>query len=228
MKTENKVLMAQARESLKGNWGKAIGVCLLSMAITMVVNIVPGIGPILVYFITGAFMFGTALFFLNLSRGKETSVDQLFDGFNHYVRTLGTYLLYILFVMLWTLLLIIPGIIAAYGYSQAFFILVDEPNLKPLEALRKSKKMMYGNKAKLFYLGLRFIGWMLLCVLTLGIGLIWLLPYMQASRAKFYEDVKKNFEASGSGSIVPETPVNTVQATITETSTVSETVTSTV
>lgn len=197
MKTENKLLMAQARESLRGNWGKSIGVVVLSMVISMVVQFIPLIGPIAVYFITGAFMFGTALFFLNLSRGKEVSVDQLFEGFNHYGRTLGTYLLYILFVFLWTLLLIIPGIIAAYAYSQAFYILVDEPNLKPLEALRKSKKMMEGNKVKLFYLGLRFIGWLLLCVPTFGIGLFWLMPYMQATSAKFYEDVKKNYKEDG-------------------------------
>lgn len=126
--------------------------------------------------------------------------------------------------MLWTLLLIIPGIIAAYSYSLVYYILVDEPNLKPLEALRKSKKMMYGNKAKLFYLGLRFIGWALLCVLTLGIGFIWLAPYIQATRAKFYEDVKKNFEAGSTGAmdttnIVEHTPT----ITTTETVTVSET-----
>lgn len=91
MKTENKVLMAQARETLKGNWGKAAGASLLSVVIVMVVQLIPVIGFLATYFITGAFMFGMAVFFLNLSRGKEASVNNIFDGFNHYGRTLGTY-----------------------------------------------------------------------------------------------------------------------------------------
>ncbi len=224
MKTENKVLMAQARETLKGNWGKAVGVCLLSMAVAMVLSFIPVIGQIAIYATYGAFMFGAALFFLNLSRGKEATVDQLFNGFNYLGKTLGTYLLCALFVMLWSLLLIVPGIIAAYSYSLVYYILVDEPNLKPLEALRKSKKMMYGNKAKLFYLGLRFIGWALLCVLTLGVGFIWLAPYMQTTLAKFYEDVKKNFEAGSTGSMdTTNTTETTPSVTTTETVTVSET-----
>ncbi|MGI9118075.1 MAG: DUF975 family protein [Minisyncoccia bacterium] len=196
MKTENKVLMAQAREILKDKWSKSIGIVFLSMAIVMAANFIPVIGWLLTYFISGAFLYGTAVYFLNLSRGKEVSIEQLFDGFNHYGRTLGAYLLQMLFIFLWTLLFIIPGIIAAYSYALVFYILVDEPNLKPLEALRKSKKMMDGNKAKLFYLGLRFLGWVLLCIPTFGIGFIWLAPYMQATLVKFYEDTKKNFESS--------------------------------
>ena len=61
-----------------------------------------------------------------------------------------------------------------------------------MDALRKSKEMMDGYKWKYFCLGLRFIGWALLCVLTLGIGILWLSPYVQVSYAKFYEDVKNN------------------------------------
>lgn len=224
MKTENKVLMASARETLKGNWGKAIGISVLSVVIAMVVQFIPVVGWLATYFISGAFMYGIAVFFLNLSRGKEISINNLFDGFNHYGRTLGTYLLFVLFIMLWSLLLIVPGIIAAYSYALVFYILVDEPNLKPLEALRKSKKMMDGNKAKLFYLGLRFIGWALLCVLTLGIGFIWLAPYIQMARAKFYEDVKKNFEAGSTGSVDTTNATETTPTvTTTETVTVSET-----
>jgi uncharacterized membrane protein len=91
------------------------------------------------------------------------------------------------------LLLIVPGIIAAISYSQTFYILADDPGMDAISAIDKSKKMMRGYKWKYFCLGLRFIGWALLCILTLGIGLFWLDTYMQTSFAKFYDDVKANY-----------------------------------
>jgi uncharacterized membrane protein len=99
-----------------------------------------------------------------------------------------------LFVFLWSLLLIIPGIIAALSYAMAFYILADdkEKTVKAMEAIDKSKVMMYGYNWKLFCLGLRFFLLSLLCILTLGIGFLWLMPYMQVSLAKFYDDVKAN------------------------------------
>jgi uncharacterized membrane protein len=98
----------------------------------------------------------------------------------------------ILFILLWTLLLIIPGIIAAISYSMTFYILADDNSIGAMDAIDKSKKMMDGYKWKCFCLGLRFLGWALLCILTLGIGFLWLMPYMQVSMAKFYDDVKAN------------------------------------
>ena len=88
-------------------------------------------------------------------------------------------------------MLIIPGIIAAYAYSMAFFIMADNPSVGALEAIRRSKAIMRGRKAKLFCLDLRFLGWGILCLLTLGIGFLWLVPYIQASHAHFYEDVRQ-------------------------------------
>jgi uncharacterized membrane protein len=70
--------------------------------------------------------------------------------------------------------------------------LADDNSIKAMEAIDKSKKMMDGYKWKYFCLGLRFLGWALLCILTLGIGFLWLMPYMQVSMAKFYDDVKAN------------------------------------
>ncbi|MFW6154574.1 MAG: DUF975 family protein [Planctomycetota bacterium] len=84
---------------------------------------------------------------------------------------------------------IIPGIVAAYAYSQAMYILADNPSIGCTEPLRRSKAMMRGNKGKLFCLGLRFIGWGLLCLLTLGIGYLWLMPYMSTSFAIFHNDL---------------------------------------
>ncbi len=95
--------------------------------------------------------------------------------------------------MLWTLLFIIPGIIAQIGYSQVWFILTEDDEISPNDALKKSKEMMYGYKMQYFLLGLSFIGWIILAILTCGIGLLWVLPYIQTSNAKFYEDLKANY-----------------------------------
>ena len=133
---------------------------------------------------------GAAIFSLSISRGKEGRLEQLFEGFNHFATALVTYLLLLLYVFLWMLLLIVPGIIAALGYSMTFYILADDPLIKPQDALKKSKSMMDGHKEKLFYLCLRFFLLAILCILTLGIGFLWLIPYVHVTMAKFYDDVK--------------------------------------
>ena len=92
-------------------------------------------------------------------------------------------------MILWLLLLIIPGIIAALRYSQTWYILSEDKNIGALEAINKSKEMMVGNKWKLFCLYFRFFGWFILCILTLGLGFIVLGPYMSVSFAKFHDDL---------------------------------------
>ncbi|MFA6257370.1 MAG: DUF975 family protein [Candidatus Paceibacterota bacterium] len=189
MATENVVLMKQARETLSDKWGLAVGITTIYMVITIVVGSPKDIGPVLQAIIEGPLQFGLAIFSLSLVRGKGVSISQLFEGFNDFIRILVAYLLMGLFVLLWALLLIVPGIIAALAYSQTFFILVDDKSISARDALRKSKSMMYGHKKKLFYLGLRFFGWFLLGVLSLGIGFLWILPYFYVTMAKFYEEV---------------------------------------
>ncbi len=199
MITANKDLMKQARERLEGNWGLPIGVSLVYSIILCVFNYTPsilGIPPfssLVILIIGGPLLLGLYRFYLAFSRGQDVSFNQLFEGFNYFSNALVAYLLMTIFVLLWLLLLIVPGIIMAIAYSQTFYILADDPTVKPMDALRKSQKMMYGYKWKYFCLGLRFIGWALLCVLTLGIGFIFLAPYVQLSFTKFYEDVKANY-----------------------------------
>lgn len=89
----------------------------------------------------------------------------------------------------WTLLLIIPGIIAGYRYSQAFYIMAENPGLGSGECIERSKAMMQGNKWKLFCLQLSFIGWFFLTLITLGIAGLWLSPYMAVAETFFYRDV---------------------------------------
>ena len=192
MKTENVILMQMARESLKGKWGLAIGTLIVYFLIATALQIIPVIGPIASLIISGPFALGLATFSLSISRDQDPKLEKIFQGFNNFGTALGAYLLMLLFILLWMLLLIIPGIIAAISYSMTFYILADDNSIGAMDAIDKSKKMMNGYKWKYFCLGLRFIGWALLCILTLGIGFLWLMPYMQVSMAKFYDDVKAN------------------------------------
>ncbi len=193
---ENVALMQKAKESLRGNWGVAIGTFLVYGLVIGVpagilnVGLFEGSGNIITLFIASPLALGIAIFSLALARNQEATFGQLFEGFQHYTKALITYLLVVIFVFLWTLLLIVPGIIASIAYSMTFYILADDKEIKPMEAIRKSKEMMYGYKWKLFRLSLRFILLSLLCILTLGIGFLWLMPYMYVTLAHFYEDVK--------------------------------------
>ena len=102
-----------------------------------------------------------------------------------------------IFVFLWSLLLVIPGIIKLFSYSMTKYILEDYPELSASEAIDRSRAMMRGHKFDLFWLYLSFIGWALLCVLTAGIGYLWLVPYMETAEAAFYEDVKADYALHG-------------------------------
>lgn len=189
MATENSILRQMAGKSLEGKWGLAIGTFLIYSLITCSFGAMQQWG-IIALLIAGPLMLGAAIFSLAISRGKEARLEQIFEGFKYYSKALVTYLLMMLYIILWMLLLIIPGIIAALSYSMSFYILADDPSLTPQQAMDKSKAMMNGYKAKLFYLFLWFFLLALLCVLTLGIGFLWLVPYINITIAKFYDDIK--------------------------------------
>ena len=192
MKTENSMIMKQARDALKGKWGLTIGTFVVYFLISMAVGSIPKVGPLISCLIAGPLTLGMAIFSLSLSRNQNPKLDQIFLGFKRFGTSLAAYLLIILFVILWSLLLIVPGIIASLSYSMTFFILVDDSSVGARDAIRKSKKMMYGNKWKFFCLELRFLGWVILAMLTLGIGFLWLVPYVKISMAKFYDDIKNH------------------------------------
>ena len=115
---------------------------------------------------------------------------------NYWHKVWGMFLMNV-FIFLWMLLLIIPGIVKIFSYSMTPFILEEHPELSANEAIDHSRAMMKGHKFDLFWLILSFIGWMILCLFTLGIGYLWLIPYMQTSIADFYEDVKADYEVNG-------------------------------
>lgn len=187
---ENVALMKMARESLKGKWGLAIGTFVIYSLLAGVGGSTGIPGSILSLVIGGPFALGAAIFSLSISRGKEATLEQIFYGFNRFTTALIAYLLVVGLVLLWSLLLIVPGIIAGLSYSMTFYIIADDPAIEAEDALRKSKQMMDGYKLKLFYLCLRFFLLGLLCILTLGIGFFWLVPFIHVTMVKFYDDVK--------------------------------------
>lgn len=127
-------------------------------------------------------------------RGEEKMTASMFRiGFGNVIRNSFGMLLMQIFIFLWCLLLLIPGIIKSFSYALTPYILADSPELTPNQAINLSSKMMKGHRFDLFWLMLSFIGWMFLGVLTLGIGYFWLMPYMYVSIGAFYEDVKKEY-----------------------------------
>jgi uncharacterized membrane protein len=189
--TANRDLMTLARKQLKGMWGLGVGVTIITYAISIGLSLIPKVGGIINYIITGPFAIGIAMFYLTVTRKQhEPRVGQIFEGFNYFGSGFVAFLLMTIFIILWALLLIIPGIIACLSYSMTYFILAENPQTRGLDAIHKSKEMMKGHRWKLFCLGLRFIGWVILGLLSLGIGFLWITPYFLTSCANFYKDIK--------------------------------------
>lgn len=188
-------LRAAARVTLSDNW-------LMSALMTLVYCLIFGACGAdkwlsVVQILLLPLSFGFSVAFLRLYRRVEiTDIEfgWLFDGFKNYGRILGTYLLVCVYIFLWTLLLIVPGIIKWYSYAMVPYILEDNPDLKYNKAIERSMEMMNGHKADLFYLHITFLGWGLLCLLTLGWGFLWLTPYTATAQAIFYEDLKAEEE----------------------------------
>ena len=138
---------------------------------------------------------GLIAYFYNVVLGKELSYKCLFVGFTNGIefalRLFFTLFFTIIFIVAWSLLLIVPGIMKAYSYGVVPYVFLDNPEISPLEAIKKSKEMMYGHRWELFILELRFIPWFLLGIITLGIGFIWIVPYFMTAYSEFYIQLKE-------------------------------------
>ena len=216
----NSELRAQARERLEGKWGTFVLMTFLMLVIQTILQIPGYIGSLLEILspenVLASLSFSNisnilSLLALPLSWGltvsllrnhREESVDleNLFDGFRggRYTRVFCALFLVNLFTFLWALLLIIPGIMKAFSYALTPYIIMDEPELTARQAITRSCEIMQGRRWKLFCLYLSFIGWGILSLLTFGIGILWLVPYMNASIAAFYEDARAEYEAENS------------------------------
>lgn len=199
MRRTNAEIRKTARTALDGQWGKGI---LAYVVYLLVVAPVPSIASFLypedmgIQAISSLWallciplIWGFRVFFLRVIRNEQPSLGGLFGGYKDFVRIFVTVLLQGVFIALWSLLFIVPGIIKALSYSMTSYILHDHPDLKYNGAINESMRLMRGCKMKLFVLFLSFIGWSLLCLLTLGLGFFLLIPYIQTSLAAFYQDL---------------------------------------
>jgi uncharacterized membrane protein len=150
------------------------------------------IGMLLSIFVGNAANVGLANYFIKNTDGQPVFADA-FSGFKvQYRRNIGTLLLMGIKLTLWSLLLVVPGIIKSFEYAMIPYILADDPEISCKEAFAKSKELMKGNKWRLFKLELSFIGWAALCVVTFGAGAFFLAPYLNAATAEFYAELKNN------------------------------------
>lgn len=150
-------------------------------------SVVVGIYGVVVLIIGGAVRQGLCQFNINLiKKDAPAEFNVLFSKFSNLGKCLLLNLAMWLLIFAWSLLLIIPGIIAAYRYAMAPYIMAQNPDIGVMDAIGQSKELMRGHKGRLFWLSLTFIGWVLLSVLTFGIGFLWLNPYMEAAQAAFY------------------------------------------
>lgn len=207
-----------ARENLAGNWGNAVLAGFLAVLLGGLIvggigfeleldaehmhrmpDIVKtyflyaaGIGSSLNFvhlILGGVIRQGYAVYLLKQYDRQDPQTNDLFSQFDHFGAAFCLKLLEGLFLALWSLLFIIPGIIKAYSYAMAPFIMAENPNMTAREALTASTELMDGHKAELFFLNFSFLGWALLSVLTLGIGNLWLNPYQNAAYAAFYRNI---------------------------------------
>lgn len=210
---------SMARRALKNFWWLAVGVTLLATVLgggtssltvsfqnanvsqyypetvrrfTHVLVPVASVLAMGQFVLRGSISIGHDRFCLKLVDGEQAQFEDLFSAFDIFGSAFVLNLLIALKVFAWSLLFVIPGIIAAYRYSMATYIMAENPTIAPTEAIERSKALMDGRKSDLFCLDLSFFGWALLTVLTAGIGALWLTPYMAVSRAAFYRSLPRS------------------------------------
>ncbi len=203
------VLRNQAYEALRGKWTPAV---VTSLVFCILLGVAVSLSRVnaLLYLI--AYLGGASIVAIGMlyacwdlfTKGTLPEAGALFAPFKQYARTVGAVLLVFVYTLLWTLLLVIPGIIKAYSYSMTFSILRENPEMTAGDAITASQKMMDGHKMDLFLLSLSFIGWAILASITFGIGYLWLIPYIYTAYAAFYETLKKETSVTPATSVSAE------------------------
>lgn len=188
-------LKARARAQLGGGifqnlWMMGLAVCLLiGLLESAATTILPAIGALIVI---GPLEYGQAYIFLKQARDRQpVQLGDMFRGCQDDFG--GTFLIGFLsqlFVALWSLLFLIPGIVKSYAYSMAYYVKLDHPDYGWKACIDESRRLMDGHKWEKFVLDLSFLGWILVGVLCLGVGTLWVTPYMAATEAQFYEYVR--------------------------------------
>ena len=197
----NQTYKNRALDSLEGKWGTAavatLIIAIITGGISTVITLPMGSDTVAGLSTNGIWSllclpleWGFTVYFLSLIRQEDIRYERLFEGYKDFIRTFLMEFLYCLAVAVGTCLFIVPGIILGIGLCMAPYILKDDPQISAMDSLMKSWQMTRGHKMKLFWLGLSFIGWIILSLMTLGIGFFLLAPYMEATFAHYYEDIK--------------------------------------
>lgn len=194
-------LKSRAREQLGGGifknpWMLALAVCIIIELISAAAgSVLPAVGAML---LAGPLAYGQAYIFLKQARDHQPiQMGDMFRGFQDDFG--GTFLigfLTSLFIALWSLLLIVPGIIKAYAYSMSYYVKLDHPDYNWKACVNESRRLMNGHKWEKFVLDLSFLGWLIVGALCLGVGTLWVTPYMAATDAQFYEYLRSSAEAT--------------------------------
>lgn len=198
---ERAVLKRNAKDQLRGKWGLAIAAFIISAIIPCIISIIGSvaesnaiitIGIIVAVIITGPLMYGLCTFILNMVRGNDASISDIFAGFNGevFIKALIIMILTGIAISIGYMILIVPGIILALMFSQSFFILVDNNDMSAIDCMKASCALMKDNKMYLFVLMLSFIGWFIVGEITCGIGMLWVYPYYNITLGNFYDQLK--------------------------------------
>lgn len=192
MEKNSKYFRELGWKQLQERWSEPV---IYSLVYLIITGVVSGSFSVLALLLLPMGYSYSVAFLNDIRNGKEPfKVETLFDGYKDFMRIFGTTLLMNVYIFLWTLLFIFPGIIKSISYSQTYYVLKDNPEFKFNEAIERSMEMMEGHKMQYFLLMLSFIGWIILIILTCGILSLWVTPYMNATFANYYEYVKEEYE----------------------------------
>ena len=184
-------LKAKAKEQINGHILALSLIMVTAVVVCVFVGCIPVVGVITALLVViPVFNFSVITVYLKLTQYMTPELAELFVHFNKFWAAFKVTFLTALFTFLWSLLLVIPGIIKGYSYAMSMYILADNPEMGALEAIERSKAMMNGHKMELFVLHLSFFGWFLLCAVTFGIALLWVVPYVNATMVNFYNSIK--------------------------------------
>lgn len=218
----NQYYKNEALSALRGNWANALVATIILVALALFFSSNDAINSyyqriVINPFIGYSLSFVSLFVLLPLAVGYSNSMRVLLEtgdnrltnnsfslGFGNWLHVVWGMILSTIYIFLWTLLLIIPGIIKSYSYALTPYILVEHPEMSANEAIEESMRLMDGHKFDLFYLQLSFIGWAILSILSLGLGFIWLIPYQMTAQAAFYRDIKNEAMPLQDNVIEPE------------------------
>lgn len=218
----NQYYKNEALSALRGNWANALVATIILIALALFFSSNDAINSyyqriVINPFIGYSLSFVSLFVLLPLAVGYSNSMRVLLEtgdnrltnnsfslGFGNWLHVVWGMVLSTIYIFLWTLLLVVPGIIKSYSYALTPYILVEHPEMSANEAIEESMRLMDGHKFDLFYLQLSFIGWAILSILSLGLGFFWLIPYQMTAQAAFYRDIKNEAMPLQDNVIEPE------------------------